>query len=1100
MFHSFVRCHSSKLKIISLLEREFTLPLLIVYCVATLFCVSRVYADDPIAQVSAGEQSHFVTTVAQFRALSGIDYRAGCDFRLKGIITFVDTTRNLVVLQDFSGAVALNFPFKNHVLKPGQLVVLEGTNCYPFFAGFPDFPFRFSGRDIRPSFEGPRNWGNYNLTRMRGYLHPKLSGAYTFWIASDNSSELWLSENSDPSKVRKIASIIRYGWVTPNDWSRYPSQHSESVFLKAGETYYIEALCEQTDGGNNLSVAWQGPEIDRAIIGPSYLTPWGTAEKQTSGILREYWTNYSAGDLDGLAIPRAFESALTVKTVKIAMVEQSAMPAPEPIDLNQSLRAGDNYKYVQVEGRVKFTGKKENESLLELSDGQATAEIRVPNLSPEMLQSLQNSAGRIEGVCEGAYDQKGTLVPGTIWVTSERNITPIPNSSSNPNVSNLKQAAPSPGGEYPAMQGFYGTRGVVTFNGNVFGRDYIFVQENSLPVQVNIKSPQLKAQFKVGEWVDLGGALEPGKHIPTIIPLVVKNLGQHMMPLALSQPSGLPISAHWEGKWSEIEGVVHSVNTNGTLSIMGKGGPTFFWIGQMESNSSKISVDAKLRARGVSLLTMLDKPVLLVPSPAFVDVEEAAARNPFRIPQRSIADILPEKMDSDWFHRVRVVGEITYRDAQSFFVQDASGGIRVLPLHPVALKEGETAEIVGFPSKSGFARALTGALIRPSQKHKRIRSKSLDLSDALSSDQSGTLVNVTATLLACKTNGIGQLLQLQEQQRVFVATLASGRGDLPSIAPGSRLHVTGICSDETTEPNLTSEKSSDKQTLPSLNIVLRNPTDVTVLNGPPWWTLKKIVTLVSTLSLMILVTLLWISLLRRRLERQQAAQLAFSRQVLERLEDERRRIAINLHDSLGQILLVIKNHALLAIQRQPETQNLHQRLDEISSAASQAIDEVRQITHGLRPYQLNRLGLAQAIRTSISQTTANSPISFATRVEDIDGVFDNDSEIHVYRIVQEAVTNIIKHSGATEATVVIKKRPSTISLSIRDNGRGFDPTKSSSQPHGFSYGLSGIAERVRILEGTLVIDSRPDSGTNLTIEVPLATFTNETRSNNNDRG
>jgi signal transduction histidine kinase len=106
-------------------------------------------------------------------------------------------------------------------------------------------------------------------------------------------------------------------------------------------------------------------------------------------------------------------------------------------------------------------------------------------------------------------------------------------------------------------------------------------------------------------------------------------------------------------------------------------------------------------------------------------------------------------------------------------------------------------------------------------------------------------------------------------------------------------------------------------------------------------------------------------------------------------------------------------------------------------------------------------------------------------VEDIDGAFDTDAEIHVYRIVQEAITNVVKHAAATEATVVIKKRPGTISISIRDNGRGFDPSKSSSHSHDVGYGLDGIAERVRILAGTLVINTKPGEGTSLTVEVPF---------------
>jgi signal transduction histidine kinase len=485
------------------------------------------------------------------------------------------------------------------------------------------------------------------------------------------------------------------------------------------------------------------------------------------------------------------------------------------------------------------------------------------------------------------------------------------------------------------------------------------------------------------------------------------------------------------------------------------------------------------------MLTMLEAPVLLIPSRHFVDVEEKAPEDSAATPRCSIASLLSEGMESSWGHRARVIGEITYRDAQSFFIEDASGGIRVRTSGQPAVEVGKTVEVLAFPAQNGFVHTLTDALVRSATAVESIRSKNLDLSEALSSKQSGALVHVRATLLVQKTNGMGQVLELQEQQRVFVATLAAGQGNLPGLAPGSRLQVTGVCDDALTASSLVGEKPPRTQFLTSLNILLRSPQDVALLSGPPWWTWRRTATSVGMLLTILVATLLRVQLLQRRLERQKAEQLAFSRRVLERLEDERRRIAVNLHDSLGQTLLVIKNHAILAIQRRPEEQALRHRLDEISGATSQAIDEVRRITHGLRPYQLDRLGLTQAIRASVSRASENSSILIASRVEDIDGMFDKDAEIHVYRIVQEAITNVVKHSAATEAAVVIKKRTTIVSLSIRDNGRGFNLAIPSSQPHDLGYGLSGIAERVRILGGTLEIDSRPGEGTSLSVEVPF---------------
>jgi signal transduction histidine kinase len=720
-----------------------------------------------------------------------------------------------------------------------------------------------------------------------------------------------------------------------------------------------------------------------------------------------------------------------------------------------------------------------------------------------MLKRLRNVPVKIEGVCEGVSgpnSRNQTLLPGLIWASGENSISFIETAATNAVVPETDRSPQSIPATNPALQGFYGMRGVVTFNDRVFDKDYIFVQEDATVVLVALENRSLNSRLKVGQWVDLGGALEAGRYVPTITPLAVKELGWHPMPLPIAQPLASPAPANQEGRWTELAGVVHSINSNGTLSIVGTDGPAYLWIGQTPSNCLASFVDARLRVRGVLLLTLLDAPVLLAPSRNFVDVEEDPPGDPFSAPRRSIAGLFSEATNPSYSHRARVAGEVTYHDARSFFIQDGSGGVRVRTSDQPTVRPGETVEVLGFPTVNGFVRSVTEALVRPAKGVEHVRSKNLDLSQTVSPDQSGTLVQVSATLLARKTNAMTQVLELQDQQRVFIATLPASQGRLRDMLPGSRLRITGVCDDETTAASPEGGQPTKAQLPTSLRILLRSPQDVAVLSGPPWWTLRRTVILVVTLLTVILGSLLWVHLLQRRLERQRAARLAFSRHVLERLEDERRQIAANLHDSLGQILLAIKNQALLAIQRPPDERGLRQRLDDISGATSQAIEEVRQITHGLRPYQLDRLGLTQAIRASVNRAAANSSISFATRVEDIDGLFDQDTEIHVYRVVQEAVTNVVKHSAATEAAVVIKKRTATVTISIRDNGHGFDPAKRFSEPPDLGYGLSGIDERVRILGGTLTIDSRPGEGTNLMVEISVPIPSHDPGSNSVDRG
>jgi signal transduction histidine kinase len=1048
-------------------------------------------------QIDSPATRHLVTDVSGFSKLKGEDYLEGCDFHLNGVVTLVDTNRGLVVLQDSTGAVALHFPLQNSGLCFGRKISLAGTNCSPYFERFPDYPYHPTIKDVRPSFEAPVGGGDYYLTRMRGYLHPPVTGEYSFWIASDNSSELWLSTDASPSKVRKIAFLPRFNWVSPHDWSRYPSQHSESIWLQAGQAYYIEAFQEQTTIGDNLSVAWQGPETSQSVIDGRYLTPCDSPA--TNGILREFWKNYTSGDLSDIGGARPFQSALSVENASVQILGQGSLPKPEPIASGQPSRPADNYRWTTTQGLAKFIGVEDNLVCFRFDGNPASIQVYAPRVTPAILKQMHNTPVQVEGVCEYVFNENGNLVPGKIWISETNDLHLLESAGTNINSAiNANADSSLPIKTNLAMPGFYSTRGTVTFNDRVLGQDYLIVQEDEQSAILVSKgeSTFYQKNLKVGEWVDLGGALQRGKYLPVLAPLVITELGWRSLPVPISGQLGVSLPTDRAGKWSELEGVVHSVNTNGTLSALTREGPVYFWVGGASANDLAGYVDAKLRVCGAFLPNLLNAPLLLVPSRQYLDVEEPASENPFEIPNSSVSALTPELLG----HRIKVTGEIINQDADSFFLQDASGGIRIPYSNDLNLTNGEKVEVLGFAEINGSARTLTEPLVRPADIAKPITPNNLDLSEALSAKQDATLIVTMAALLAQKTSGNIQLLELQEGQRVFAATLPVGNGLLPVISPGSRVQVIGVCDNETTTSPSPGDKTTTPQSLASLEILMRQPGDVTVISGPPWWTWKRTVILVGALLTTIVVTLLWIHLLGRRLARQQAAQLEFLRHVLERLEDERRRIAVNLHDSLGQTLLAIKNQALLAIQRPSGHPAVRERLDDISNTISQALDEIRHITHGLRPYQLDRLGLTQAIRASVSRAAEGSPISFAVRVEDIDGLFDKDAEIHVYRIVQEAVTNVVKHSGATEAAVVIKKRTATISLSIRDNGRGFDASKPLNYSQNMGLGLSGVAERVRILGGTFNLDSKIGEGTSLVVEAPLAENKNETRTIGAHRG
>jgi signal transduction histidine kinase/streptogramin lyase len=224
-----------------------------------------------------------------------------------------------------------------------------------------------------------------------------------------------------------------------------------------------------------------------------------------------------------------------------------------------------------------------------------------------------------------------------------------------------------------------------------------------------------------------------------------------------------------------------------------------------------------------------------------------------------------------------------------------------------------------------------------------------------------------------------------------------------------------------------------------------------------------------------------------RLKKEKLEQQEHARRLIESQENERMRIAAELHDSLGQNLLIIKNHALLGLDSQGNQEELRGQLQEISDIASQTITDVRSITYNLRPYLLDKLGLTKGLQSMLRKVGEAAPLAVESDIETIDGIFTKEGEVHVYRIVQEAVNNLVRHSQATAGSVAIKRDEVSISILVEDNGRGFlqdGGLPAGDLRHGF--GLTGLMERVRILGGTAGIKSAPGEGTIVQISIPLS--------------
>ena len=242
------------------------------------------------------------------------------------------------------------------------------------------------------------------------------------------------------------------------------------------------------------------------------------------------------------------------------------------------------------------------------------------------------------------------------------------------------------------------------------------------------------------------------------------------------------------------------------------------------------------------------------------------------------------------------------------------------------------------------------------------------------------------------------------------------------------------------------------------------------------------------LVLMTIGTAAWVVLRRRRFEAdlRRRASAEFSRQLIENEEHERLRIARELHDGLGQELLVVKNRALLLLQADDLGAGARRQVEALSDTVSASLTSLRGIAHNITPHQLEYLGLTSALRTLVETVAATSGRTWDWQIEEVDGLLSLEHEINLYRIVQEAIANVARHSEAAAATVRIRRATGMIELTISDDGKGFRVLRETDGKPVGGFGITGMVERVRILGGRMELDSAPGRGTRLRVEIPVA--------------
>lgn len=227
----------------------------------------------------------------------------------------------------------------------------------------------------------------------------------------------------------------------------------------------------------------------------------------------------------------------------------------------------------------------------------------------------------------------------------------------------------------------------------------------------------------------------------------------------------------------------------------------------------------------------------------------------------------------------------------------------------------------------------------------------------------------------------------------------------------------------------------------------------------------------GSIGLVIFFSLVIVLRSRKNLKERQAVQEAFSQNLISAREEERTTVARDLHDSVGQKLML-----LTKITRTNKN-------NELETLSSSSLEELRTVLRGLHPPAIKDLGITKAIEALVNEVDSHTDIFFTNDIENIDNILSNDNALHLYRIIQESLNNIVKHANAKATFVNIEKVKKQILVEIKDNGNGFDFSKNTK--HGAHFGMKTLKERAKIIRSKLDIVSQHNQGTVIKLVIPI---------------
>jgi signal transduction histidine kinase len=596
--------------------------------------------------------------------------------------------------------------------------------------------------------------------------------------------------------------------------------------------------------------------------------------------------------------------------------------------------------------------------------------------------------------------------------------------------------------------------------------------------------------------VEIEGVSSPGEFAPIVVPAQIRVVGTAALPAPARVTYEQLASGKEDSQFVEITGVVRSVQRHEAsqhhlIEITTGGGRLSVYARQLPVPNAEELLDSTVRVRGVCSTEFnhqrqLFAIRLMVPRPEDFVVELPAPKDPFAIPARPIGSLLQFAPQEAYGHPVKVAGTVIYSDpGRALFLQEGAQGVEVQTKAREPLQLGDRVEALGFVSQGEYTPILEDAIFRKISSGQPLPPSPVTSDEALKGKHDCRLICVTAKLLDRALHGAERYLILQDGDFIFHAYLkpSAGQDVFAGLENGSRVSVTGVCRIDPGE-----WQAGEDWRAKAFRLELRSAADITVLQSPPWWTLKKLLWIAGGLGFAALAAFGWVMVLRRQVTertRQLETQIQ-ERQRAERwreIEQERARVAHDLHDDLGAGLTEV--NMLSSLVRSPTTsaEEKNRYLGDLTEIARRMVTSLDEIVWAVNPRNDTIASLASYFGSYAQRLLELASVSCGLDVaEDLpEHPLDPKFRQEIFMAFKEALTNIVRHAQATQVWLRISVRGGHLCVELADNGQGFDLSEHKTGDDG----LVNIKERLQSLGGDCQITSDIQTGTIVRLRAPL---------------